>query len=56
MDCFRRGDAEGAERTMNRHLQSQGNALAMYVAAGGKLNVPAPLPGGPDAGPGTRDS
>ncbi|MCT8287068.1 GntR family transcriptional regulator [Xanthomonas translucens pv. translucens] len=56
MDCFRRGDAEGAERTMNRHLQSQGNALAMYVAAGGKLNVPAPLPGGRDAGPGTRDS
>lgn len=44
MDCVRRRDAEGAERTMNRHLLSQGKALAAYVAAGGMLNVPAPLP------------
>jgi hypothetical protein len=29
---------------MNRHLLSQGEALAAYVAAGGQLNVPAPLP------------
>ncbi|MEA9563418.1 MULTISPECIES: GntR family transcriptional regulator [Xanthomonas] len=44
MDCVRRGDAEGAERTMQGHLLSQGQALAAYVAAGGMLNVPAPLP------------
>lgn len=44
MDCVRRRDAEGAEATMNRHLLSQGQALAAYVAAGGMLNVPAPLP------------
>ncbi|WP_115526949.1 MULTISPECIES: GntR family transcriptional regulator [Xanthomonas] len=44
MDCMRRGDAEGAERTMHGHLLSQGQALAAYVAAGGMLNVPAPLP------------
>ncbi|ATS23722.1 GntR family transcriptional regulator [Xanthomonas phaseoli pv. phaseoli] len=44
MDCVRRGDAEGAERTMHGHLLSQGQALAAYVAAGGMLNVPAPLP------------
>jgi hypothetical protein len=29
---------------MERHLLSQGQALAAYVAAGGLLNVPAPLP------------
>ncbi len=44
MDCIRRRDAAAAEQTMNRHLLSQGQALAAYVAAGGKLNVPAPLP------------
>lgn len=44
MECFRRRDAEAAERTMNRHLLSQGQALAAYVAGGGMLNVPAPLP------------
>ncbi|PKV13295.1 GntR family transcriptional regulator [Xanthomonas prunicola] len=44
MDCVRRGDAEGAERTMHGHLLSQGQALAAYVASGGMLNVPAPLP------------
>ncbi|MFT4249254.1 MAG: GntR family transcriptional regulator [Pseudomonas sp.] len=44
MDSFRRRDAEAAERTMNRHLLSQGQALAAYVAGGGQLNVPAPLP------------
>ncbi|GHH53166.1 MULTISPECIES: GntR family transcriptional regulator [Gammaproteobacteria] len=44
MECFRRRDAEAAERTMNRHLLSQGQALAAYVASGGMLNVPAPLP------------
>ncbi len=44
MACVRERDAEGAERTMNRHLLSQGQALAAYVAAGGMLNVPAPLP------------
>lgn len=44
MECVRRRDAEGAERTMHGHLLSQGQALAAYVAAGGMLNVPAPLP------------
>jgi DNA-binding GntR family transcriptional regulator len=44
MACFRRRDAEAAEQTMNRHLLSQGQALAAYVASGGMLNVPAPLP------------
>jgi len=44
MECFRRRDAQAAERTMERHLLSQGQALAAYVAAGGLLNVPAPLP------------
>ncbi|WP_022972653.1 GntR family transcriptional regulator [Xanthomonas maliensis] len=44
MECVRRGDALGAEQTMQRHLLSQGRALAAYVAAGGMLNVPAPLP------------
>ncbi|MET0290625.1 MAG: GntR family transcriptional regulator [Pseudoxanthomonas sp.] len=46
MTCFRNGDSAEAERTMNRHLLSQGQALAQYVVAGGKLNVPAPLPRG----------
>ena len=44
MDCIRRRDAEAAEQTMNGHLLSQGQALAAYVAEGGLLNVPAPLP------------
>ena len=44
MECFRKRDAAAAERTMERHLLSQGQALAAYVAAGGLLNVPAPLP------------
>jgi DNA-binding GntR family transcriptional regulator len=44
MECFRRRDADAAERTMERHLLSQGQALAAYVAAGGLFNVPAPLP------------
>ena len=44
MECFRRRDAEAAGRTMEGHLLSQGQALAAYVAAGGQLNVPAPLP------------
>jgi DNA-binding GntR family transcriptional regulator len=48
MACFRNGDSAEAERTMNRHLLSQGEALAQYVAAGGKLNVPAPLPRAPE--------
>lgn len=46
MDCVRRRDADGAESIMNQHLLSQGQALAAYVAAGGMLNVPAPLPNG----------
>ncbi len=44
MDCFRQRDAEAAGQTMERHLLSQGQALAAYVAAGGLLNGPAPLP------------
>ncbi|MCW6026858.1 GntR family transcriptional regulator [Stenotrophomonas sp. SRS1] len=44
MECIRNRDAEAAEQMMNRHLLSQGEALAAYVAAGGQLNVPAPLP------------
>lgn len=44
MDCVARRDAPAAEATMNRHLLSQGEALAAYVASGGQLNVPAPLP------------
>ncbi len=44
MACISRRDAQAAEATMNRHLLSQGEALAAYVAAGGQLNVPAPLP------------
>ncbi|MNN08367.1 FCD domain protein [compost metagenome] len=44
MECFRQRDAAAAERTMERHLLSQGQALAAYVASGGLLNVPAPLP------------
>jgi DNA-binding GntR family transcriptional regulator len=44
MACIRNRDAEAAEQMMNRHLLSQGEALAAYVAAGGQLNVPAPLP------------
>ena len=44
MECFRQRDAVAAERTMERHLLSQGQALAAYVASGGLLNVPAPLP------------
>ena len=44
MDCFRQRDAVAAGQTMERHLLSQGQALAAYVAAGGLLNVPAPLP------------
>mgnify|MGYP007059953705 CR=1 FL=1 len=35
---------------MHRHLLSQGEALAKYVASGGKLNVPAPLPRGRKSG------
>ncbi|WP_379654676.1 GntR family transcriptional regulator [Pseudoxanthomonas sp. UC19_8] len=50
MACFRNGDAAEAERTMHRHLLSQGEALAKYVASGGKLNVPAPLPRGRKSG------
>lgn len=44
MACLRTRDAAMAERTMNQHLLRQGEALAAYVAAGGMLNVPAPLP------------
>ena len=44
MACIARRDAQAAEATMNRHLLSQGEALAAYVASGGQLNVPAPLP------------
>ncbi len=44
IDCFRRGDAEGAERIMSEHIAHQRTALARYIESGGSLYVPAPLP------------
>lgn len=43
MECFRQRDAAGAERTMNHHLERQRDALARYVADGGKLYGPTAL-------------
>ncbi|MBS7458144.1 GntR family transcriptional regulator [Coralloluteibacterium stylophorae] len=45
MDCFRRRDPDAAQRVMAAHLEDQGLALQRYVAEGGRLHAPAPLPG-----------